>query len=162
MPRGQLDYGRLVEDALRSVVRDVLGRMAKGAVPAPHHFYVTFKTTAPGVLIADFLRERYPNEMTIVLQHQFWDLEAGEDEMRVSLSFNETPQRLIIPYTAIKVFADPSSEFGLQFTIEPEAPSEPQAPAEIVALPSAKEKTDAAVSTDGGAEVVKLDRFRKK
>lgn len=160
MSRGQLDYGRLVEDALRTVVRDVLRRMAKGTVPSPHHYYVTFKTTSPGVSIADFLRERYPNEMTIVLQHQYWDLEAGEDEFGVTLSFNEMPQRLIIPYTAIKVFADPSAEFGLQFTIEPEAPPAPQPPAEILALPT-KDKTETPTN-EGGAEVVKLDRFRKK
>jgi len=118
MPPAPIEYGHLIEAALRTVVRDVLGRLARDEVPSPHHFYISFRTTHPGVELADYLRERYPNEMTIVLQHQYWDLEVGEESFSVMLSFNDTPERLTIPYEAIKVFADPGVEFGLQFTLE--------------------------------------------
>jgi hypothetical protein len=172
MPKGLIDYGRLVEQALRTVVRDVLGRLAREGLAPPHHFYITFRTGAPGVQIPDYLRERYPTEMTIVLQYQFWDLDVNEDGFGVTLSFNEVPQRLNIPYSAIKVFADPGAEFGLQFTIEQDA-------SEVVALadrqpahehltearPAAEPATgdeDQEDRPEGGAEIVTLDSFRKK
>jgi len=161
MARGAIDYGRMVEQALRTVVRDVLRRLAVDGLPPPHHFYITFRTSDPGVELPDYLRERYPTEMTVVLQHQFWDLEVDDNGLSVTLSFNDVPQRLRIPFHAIKVFADPGAEFGLQFTLEPD----------IVPLPGpAPEKKPAArVEPDGGgerpkggAEIVALDRFRKK
>jgi hypothetical protein len=160
MARGSIDYGRMVEQALRSVVRDVLRRLAVEGLPPPHHFYITFRTSDPGVEIPDYLRERYPTEMTVVLQHQFWDLEVDDGGLAVTLSFNDVPQRLRIPFHAIKVFADPGAEFGLQFTLEPE----------IVPLPGPgveKKPARPAEPADGeppkgGAEIVALDRFRKK
>ena len=118
MRRSQIDYGRLVENALRTVVRDVLDRLGREGAPPPHHFYITFRTHHPGVAIPEFLRDRYPTDMTIVLQHQFWDLAVDEDGFAVTLSFNDQMQRLRIPFAAIKVFADPGVEFGLQFTLE--------------------------------------------
>jgi hypothetical protein len=159
MAKGQIDYGRLVEGALRTVVRDVLGRLASEGLPPPHHFYVTFRTGAPGVELADYLRERYPAEMTIVLQHQFWGLEVDEDGFAVTLSFNDVPQRLRVPFEAIKVFADPAAEFGLQFTIEPDPEPErpPGTTAPVVELPRSSGEP-----VEGGAEIVTLDRFRKK
>ena len=121
MRRSRIDYGRLVETALRTVVRDVLSGLAKDGAPPPHHFYVTFRTRHPGVAIPEFLRDRYPVDMTIVLQHQFWDLAVDEEGFAVTLSFSDQLQRLRIPYAAIKVFADPGVEFGLQFTIDDES-----------------------------------------
>lgn len=173
MPKGQIDYGRMVEQALRTVVRDVLARLASEGLPPPHHCYITFRTNAPGVEIADYLRERYPVEMTIVLQYQYWDLEVDDDGFSVTLSFSDVPQRLRIPYSAIKVFADPGAEFGLQFTLEPEpahevlplhAPPAVERPGETKLLPpapAAKEPEPKPVP-EGGAEIVTLDRFRKK
>ncbi|MDF1585217.1 SspB family protein [Marinimicrococcus flavescens] len=179
MRRGQIDYGRLVEIALRSVVRDVLKRLGEDDLPPPHHFYVTFRTADPGVDIPEFLRERYPSEMTIVLQHQFWDLVVDEDGFAVTLSFNDAPQRLRVPYSALKVFADPGAEFGLQFTLEPDVVPLPTAggpherrgdapderhEAEIAELPPQDERAapDAGAGAGAGAEVVSLDTFRRK
>ena len=126
MRRSRIDYGRLVESALRTVVRDVLhaARPSEGA-PAPHHFYITFRTRHPGVAIPEFLRDRYPVDMTIVLQHQFWDLTVDDEGFAVTLSFNDQMQRLRIPFAAIKVFADPGVEFGLQFTLDEDGDRRP-------------------------------------
>lgn len=160
MARGAIDYGRMVEQALRTVVRDVLRRLAVEGLPPPHHFYITFRTSDPGVEIPDYLRERYPTEMTVVLQHQFWDLEVDDTALSVTLSFNDVPQRLRIPFHAIKVFADPGAEFGLQFTLEPEIVPLP-APAVEKKPPVAPKPADGE-PPKGGAEIVTLDRFRKK
>jgi uncharacterized protein len=168
MRRSRIDYGRLVEGALRTVVRDVLGGLVNEGAPPPHHFYITFRTRHPGVAIPEFLRDRYPVDMTIVLQHQFWDLVVDEDGFAVTLSFNDQMQRLRIPFTAIKVFADPGVEFGLQFTLDDDdaAAAAEQPPAAEVKLlgaakPAAEEPAEADVPP-GGAEIVTLDRFRKK
>ena len=163
MRRSRIDYGRLVEGALRTVVRDVLSGLAKEGAPSPHHFYVTFRTHHPGVAIPEFLRDRYPTDMTIVLQHQFWDLAVDEEGFGVTLSFNDQMQRLRIPFTAIKVFADPGVEFGLQFTLEEDG----QPPkAEVKLLGGATRQATGEVEENpvppGGAEIVTLDRFRKK
>ena len=155
MPDQSIDYGRLVERALRQVVRAALDVVAKQGLPGRHHLYITFRTDHPGVALADDLRVRYPTEMTIVLQHEFWDLEVEDDRFAVGLSFGGVPHRLEIPLDAVTVFADPSVEFGLQFT----------APAGGVAQPGPAERSgeaDRAPAEEGGAEVVALDRFRKK
>lgn len=164
MRRSRIDYGRLVESALRTVVRDVLSNLAKeGAPPPPHHFYVTFRTHHPGVAIPEFLRDRYPTEMTIVLQHQFWDLAVDEEGFQVTLSFNDQMQRLRIPFSAIKVFADPGVEFGLQFTLEDDG-QPPSAEVKLLggAVRSSSEDGEEPPLPPGGAEIVALDRFRKK
>ena len=121
MRQARIDYGRLVEGALRSVVRDVLTRVSREGLPAPHHFYVTFRSEHPGVVMPEFLRERYPTDMTIVLQHQFWDLAVTEHTFEVGLSFGGVPERLLIPFSAVKGFFDPSVQFGLQFEVAREA-----------------------------------------
>lgn len=108
-------YDILTQDALRGVVRKVLSEVAKTGLPGDHHFYVSFDTTAPGVRISTRLLEKYPEEMTIVIQHQFWDLKVGEHSFEVGLSFDNIPERLLIPFSAIKGFLDPSVQFGLQF-----------------------------------------------
>ncbi|MEK0085853.1 SspB family protein [Benzoatithermus flavus] len=166
MRRSRIDYGRLVEGALRTVVRDVLEKLGKEGVLPPHHFYITFRTRHPGVVMPEFLRDRYPVDMTIVLQHQFWDLEVDEQAFSVTLSFSEQLHRLRIPFAAIKVFADPGVEFGLQFTLDEDVEAETPA-VEPLPLTARQERpeteaSDEAGSGSGGAEIVTLDRFRKK
>jgi uncharacterized protein len=171
MPDQALDYGRLVERALRQVVHDALEVVATRGLPGQHHLYITFRTDHPGVGFTDDLRARYPTEMTIVLQHEFWGLEVEDARFSVLLKFGGVPQRLEVPFEAVSVFADPSVEFGLQFTAASAAapatataqqrhargPNEP-GPA---AAEGPNEPGDA--PADGGsAEVVALDRFRKK
>lgn len=157
-----MNYNAMVEDALRSVVRAALARAAQSGLPGNHHFYITFRTDVPGVQIPDYLRSRYPEEMTIVLQHQFWGLEANEDHFAVTLSFNRVSERLVIPYAALTTFADPSVQFGLQFkqgqavantgTSAP-APAAEKKPAPAAEKPAPEKKP---------GEVVALDTFRKK
>ncbi|TVQ85583.1 MAG: hypothetical protein EA357_00385 [Micavibrio sp.] len=108
-------YDRMVEDALRGVVRAALQETSETGLVNDHHFYITFQTKHKGVEIPDYLRERYPNEMTIVLQHQFYDLEIFKDRFSVMLSFNNIPERLVVPLQSITIFADPSVNFALQF-----------------------------------------------
>lgn len=174
MPASRLDYGQLVERALRRVVRDALELIAEHGLPGQHHFYITFRTDHPDVVIDDGLRARYPSEMTIVLQHEFWGLEVLPERFGVTLTFGGAPQRLEIPYDAVRVFADPSVEFGLQFTVAPgegeggaAVPAqEPSRPAASVAeLPTGGERsaeTPSEPAAADSAEVVTLDRFRKK
>ncbi|MBX9591042.1 MAG: hypothetical protein K2X43_17270 [Hyphomonadaceae bacterium] len=111
-----IDYEALAQDALRGIVRAVLLRVAKsGSLPGQHHFYIAFNTTAPGVGLSPRLKEKYPQEMTIVLQHRFWDLFVNDDRFEVNLAFDGIPERLVVPFAAIKVFFDPSVPYGLQF-----------------------------------------------
>jgi hypothetical protein len=163
MPDQSLDYGRFVERALRSVVREALEVVARRGLPGRHHLYITFRTD-PAAVIDEGLRARYPSEMTIVLQHEFWGLEVGAEGFAVGLSFNDVPHRLEIPFEAVTVFADPSVEFGLQFTTaQASAEAKPVAPAAVSRLPTAPAEPPAAASPkEGSAEVVTLDRFRKK
>lgn len=147
-------YDKMVEDALKGVVRHCLSQVAKrGALPGQHHFYITYRTRHPGVVLPEHLRARYPEEITIVLQHQFWNLEVGEDGFSVGLSFGGVQETLVVPFAAVTAFADPSCKFGLQFQTEIVAEPEP------VAVPAA---ASAPVAADNGAKVVALDAFRKK
>jgi len=124
MAQDLIRYDLLAQEALRGVVRSVLADVARNGLPGEHHFFIAFDTTAPGVRISNRLRESYPEEMTVVLQHQFWDLEVTETGFSVSLSFNGIPERLVVPYSSIKGFLDPSVQFGLQFESgEAETPS---------------------------------------
>ncbi|MBN8998727.1 MAG: hypothetical protein J0H54_04850, partial [Rhizobiales bacterium] len=115
MPEDLIRYDILAQDALRGVVRKVLAEVAKTGLPGEHHFYITFETRAPGVRISSRMLAQYPEDMTIVLQHQFWDLTVSEHAFEVGLSFNGVPERLLVPFTAVKSFVDPSVQFGLQF-----------------------------------------------
>jgi hypothetical protein len=171
MPVDHIRYDILVQEALRGMVRDVLAEAAKNkGMPGDHHFFVTFDTTDEGVRLSDRLRAQYPEEMTIVLQHQFWDLKVADEWFEVGLSFGGVPERLVVPFHSIKSFFDPSVQFGLQF--EPtdgateEAPAAnlaAPAPTSIAAVPTAAaEDQDEAAKPGEGAEVVRLDRFRKK
>jgi uncharacterized protein len=110
-----IDYEALAQDAMRGLVRTVLTRAAKIGLPGEHHFYISFDTLAPGAFISKRLREKYPDEMTIVLQHRFWDLAVTDERFEVKLTFDGIPERLVVPFNAIKVFFDPSVRFSLQF-----------------------------------------------
>ncbi|HEX2840232.1 SspB family protein [Hyphomicrobium sp.] len=110
-----IDYEGLAQEAMRGVVRKVLASTAKSGLAGDHHFYISFDTEAPGVTLSKRLKEKYPREMTIVLQHRFWDLAVTEDRFEVKLTFDGIPERLVVPFDAIKVFFDPSVRFGLQF-----------------------------------------------
>ena len=110
-----IDYDQLAQDALRGIVRQVLIRVAKSGLPGQHHFYISFSTRAPGVSISPRLKERYPEEMTVVLQHRFWGLIVTEERFEVQLTFDSIPEHLVVPFTAVKVFFDPSVPYGLQF-----------------------------------------------
>lgn len=113
--RRQIDYEALAQDAMRGIVRSVLQRVASSGLPGDHHFYVAFDTRAPGVLVSKRLQEKYPEEMTIVLQHQFWQLTVNDERFEVTLSFDNVPERLAVPWRAVRVFFDPSVPYGLQF-----------------------------------------------
>lgn len=110
-----IDYGKLQQEAMRGVVRAVLQRIVKTGLPGEHHFYISFLTQAPGVILSKRLKEKYPTEMTIVLQHRFWDLIVSDERFEVKLTFDGIPERLVVPFAAIKVFIDPSVRYGLQF-----------------------------------------------
>lgn len=161
-----LDYNQLVETALRGAVREALKRAAEFGLPGNHHFYITFRTDQAGVELPDYLRERYPEEMTIVLQHQYWGLEPAEDHFQVTLSFNKVPERLVIPYAAITAFADPSVQFGLQFRVAPTAEGGRLAPAATPGAgdntPNGDAETPAGEAERKTGDVVALDAFRKK
>jgi hypothetical protein len=156
MAQDLFDYPKMVETALRGVMRETLARTAREGLPGEHHFYVTFRTHAPGVGIPNHLLGKFPDEMTIVLQHQFRALEVGDDAFSVNLSFQSRSERLRIPFAAVKTFADPSVNFGLQF----EVPTSP--PAEVSALPAQIPTPEAAEPARPAAEVVTLDKFRKR
>jgi len=159
MPQDLYHYEQMVERALRGVVREALERAATEGLRGAHHFYIGFDTRLPGVVIPDALRERYPDTMTIVLQHQFWDLEVGLHGFSVTLTFQKQLERLTIPLAAVRSFADPSVNFALEFAM-PEPPAEPAKPAAVPApLAAAPEAKPAAKPT---AEVVTLDSFRKR
>lgn len=159
-----LDYeqmaARHVEAAYRNLVREVLARVAADGLPGAHHFYVTFRTNFPGLVLPESLRLEYPEEMTIVLEHQFWDLEVKEDEFSVTLSFRNRPERLTIPFEAIGTFVDPSVKFGVEFQILPAADAEPAERTDP--RPDAPAEGGTPERADKSAEIVTLDAFRKK
>lgn len=185
-------YDILAQDALRGVVRTVLMDAAKKGLPGDHHFYITFDTRADGVRLSQRMLAQYPEEMTVVLQHQFWDLVVSEEDFEVGLSFGGVPERLAVPFTAIKAFVDPAVQFALQFeeiggeaesesseqegaapaarkgrgTERARPPAEHKGAAPIAAVPT---PANPPAPTDGtvpdkptSGEVVRLDRFRKK
>ncbi|NAZ36083.1 hypothetical protein GT358_04520 [Rubellimicrobium sp. CFH 75288] len=137
--------------AMRGLIQEVLAQVARDGLPGQHHFFITFDTEHPDVELADWLSDRYPQEMTIVLQHWFRDLEAGEEGFSVTLNFGDNPEPLYIPYDAIKTFVDPSVEFGLRFETETRPPAETPESEPAPPEPPSRSK----------AEVVSLDKFRK-
>ena len=161
-PDSLIPYDEIVQEALRAVVGRVLGQIVRtgGTLPGPHHFYITFKTGAPGVSIPPHLRERFPDEMTIVLQNKFWDLKVDDDGFSIGLSFNQIPAKLAIPYAAITAFVDPAVDFGLQFQALG-AGTAPE-PHESATNDSPEHGERAGVEGDDGTNVVTVDFGRKK
>ena len=171
MVKDFIGYETLTDRALRSVVREALKRVQKQGLIGSHHFYLTFKTHDPGVEIPDFLKERYPDEMTIVLQNQYSGLNVTEEAFEVMLTFQKMPAALFVPFAALTAFVDPSVQFGLQFKnataaqAPSTAPAENPPPGEPIPLPTATTPSDAAKSADtttGSPQIVSLDKFRKK
>src|SRR5215471_2034784 len=188
MAVNHIRYDILAQDALRGVVRKVLMDAAKDGLPGEHHFYISFDTRAEGVRLSPRMRAQYPEEMTVVLQHQFWDLEVTENGFEVGVSFGGIPERVAVPFAAVKGFFDPSVQFGLQFEevtdAEDSSQAEETAAAEsnatrlthehkaiapaaaavpVAANPEpARAPSDAEGDKSAGGEIVQLDRFRKK
>ena len=156
MAQDLFDYPKMVETALRGVMREALARTARKGLPGDHHFYIGFRTRDPGVAIPNHLLAKYPDEMTIVLQHQYRALEVGDHSFSVNLSFSSRSERLTIPFAAVATFADPSVNFGLQFGAPAEKPDEA---AGALPAPPASEKSE---PERPAAEIVTLDRFRKR
>ncbi len=148
MPR-TIDYGNLMHSAMRGLIQRVLADVSAHGLPGQHHFFITFDTMHPDVEIADWLSDRYPDEMTIVVQHWFDALVVTDEGFSITLNFGETPEPLYIPYDAIRTFVDPSVEFGLRFETQ-DAPDEDDTPAQ-----------EAPTTKTGKAEIVSLDSFRK-
>ena len=150
-----IDYGNLMHRAMRGLIQEVLQGVAQGGLPGKHHFFITFDTMHPDVEIADWLSDRYPGEMTIVMQHWYDKLEVTDEGFSVTLNFGDNPEPLYIPYDAIKTFVDPSVEFGLRFETQDDAEDEEEAEAPM------DEMTEPTPVVKPAAEVVSLDSFRK-
>ena len=149
-----IDYGRLMHRAMRGLIQEVLGNVQAHGLPGAHHFFITFDTTHPEAQLADWLRDRYPAEMTVVMQHWFDGLDVGEDGFAVTLNFGDSPEPLYIPYDAIQTFVDPSVEFGLRFDSHSDDEDDDPDPDDGPHLEEAEEEHH-------DAEIVSLDSFRK-
>ncbi len=170
MAEDLMRYDQLAQNALRGVVRDALRKVQKTGLPGEHHFYIAFNTRFPGVILSERIAARYPREMTVVLQHQFWNLVVTDELFEVELSFDNIPEKLVVPFNAVKGFLDPSVQFGLQFevvqadgqkdsaqkpSVEGKTPSEAEGESSVA--DGAKPESES-----GEAKVVSLDAFRKK
>ena len=173
MAEDLMRYDLLAQDALRGVVRSALAQVVVSGLPGDHHLFIALDTRHPKVQISDRLRQKYPEEITIVLQHQFWNLEVRESEFSVELTFDNVLEKLVVPYTAIKGFFDPAVQFGLQFEIKP--PADTDGGEAAVEQPPTQAARKAGAASGGGNEpapanesesdapkVVSLDQFRKK
>lgn len=154
-----IDYGNLMHKAMRSLIQEVLTDVRDQGLPGAHHFFITFDTTHPDARLADWLKERYPNEMTVVMQHWYDDLEVTDMGFSVTLNFGDAPENLYVPYDSIETFVDPSVEFGLRF----EAPEEDDEAAGSASIEEAPitEDAPAEAADKPAAEIVSLDSFRK-
>lgn len=180
MAEDHIRYDILAQEALRGVMRKVLAEVARTGLPGNHHFFITFLTTAPGVRVSSRLRERYPEQMTIVLQFQYWDLKVTDAGFEVGLSFSDVPERLEIPFSAVRGFYDPSVNFELEFDVKPEVAADAPVPLPKADKPKAAEGKEAPKKSESkkkaepapkgeepadatrSADVVSLDAFRKK
>jgi len=151
-----IDYGNLMHKAMRGLILEVLSDISANGLPGNHHFFITFDTMHPDVEIADWLSDRYPGEMTIVIQHQYESLKVTKQGFSITLSFGDNPEPLYVPYDAIKTFVDPSVEFGLRFEApEDDEDDAPEAPMDVMVEP------DTGDAPHKDAEIVSLDKFRK-
>lgn len=157
------DYENLVQESLRNVIKQTLSEVTKNGLPGKHHFYISFKTDYPGVDLPDYLREEYPDDITIVLQYEFWDLEVGDKAFNVTLCFNDVHERLNIPFGAVVSFVDPSVKFGLQFT-----PAEIDEDVAFVSLDKKSKSRKTIIDSNelaeaaDGSNIITLDAFRRK
>ncbi len=156
-----IDYGNLMHQAMRSLIQNVLLDVAAKGLPGAHHFFITFDTMHPDVEIADWLSDRYPGEMTVVIQHWFDNLDVTDDGFTITLNFGDNPETLYIPYDAIKTFVDPSVEFGLRFETQDDDTEAPLVEVEEAPMDEMVEPDDDSVEERKEAEVVSLDQFRK-
>lgn len=147
-----IDYGNLMHRAMRGLIQSVLTEVAAEGLPGAHHFFITFDTTHPDVQIADWLKERYPTEMTVVIQHWFENLSVNDEGFSITLNFGNNPEPMVIPFDALRTFVDPSVEFGLRFETQEQDEDEDDEDIEV-------EAEDEPVRQD--AEIVSLDQFRK-
>ena len=173
MPEDLMRYDQLAQAALKGVVREALRKVEKTGLPGEHHFFIQFNTRFPGVSIGERLSQKYPREMTVVIQHQFFNLQVLEDRFQVELSFDNIPEKLVIPFASVKGFLDPAVQFGLQFEVaatedalvaEPKVESKSKLEAKLKSI-SKTEKEDLPKDDDVISEkpnVVSLDAFRKK
>ena len=168
MAEDLIRYDVLAQEALRGLVRKVLAEVAQTGLPGEHHFFVTFDTRHPGVRISSRLKAEYPNEMTVVMQHQFWDLTVTDTAFEVGLSFHGAPERLHVPFRAINGFVDPHASFGVKFDPPPElaavasAEDGARSAEEPAEAPAGAQEAAPAKAEGGSAAVVSLDAFRKK
>lgn len=176
MAHETIDYPGMIDSAMRHVVRDALIHVDKFGLPGDHHFFISFQTNYPGVTISPQLKSRYPEEITIVIQHQFWDLKITDKQFAIMLSFNNIPEKLVVPFDALTAFADPSIKFGLQFhgkramtsSLEKEEPVACPATGRTGAEkpPLAAFEEDAPTEENPGAandeKVISLETFRKR
>ena len=159
MDTDRIDYPRIIQEALRDVVRRVLAQVAEHGLPGEHHFLIAFRTNHPGVRVPQFLRDMYPEEIKVMLQHQFWDLAVDEEMFSVTLSFNASRQRLIVPFAAVTAFVDPSVELVLRFEPPGQAAAASPAPVPVaVPAPNADDRETPAHT----AEVLRFDPSRRK
>lgn len=157
---GSIDYGNLMHDAMRGLIRQVLTDVAANGLPGAHHFFISFDTGHPDVEIADWLSDRFPDDMTVVMQHWFDNLKVDEDGFAVTLNFGNNPEPMYIPFDAIRTFVDPSVEFGLRFETQDSGEDDGDEPDPVPPSRDARpEGKDKAAAKD--AEVVRLDSFRK-
>ena len=170
MAEDLMRYDQLAQNALRGVVRDALRKIQRTGLPGEHHFYIAFNTRYPGVILSPRILERYPREMTVVLQHQYWNLTITDDRFEVELSFDNIPEKLVIPFNSVKGFLDPSVQFGLQFEVVPVEEQAAAKTGEVVEMGGTpKGETQATPESENEApedasekKVVSLDAFRKK
>lgn len=161
-----IDYGNLMHRAMRGLIQEVLNDIAKSGLPGEHHFFITFDTMHPDVEIADWLSDRYPGDMTVVIQHWFDNLEVTDEGFTITLNFGENPETLYIPYDSIQTFVDPSVEFGLRFETQSDDDAEETGPTEVETIPEAPmeemvEPEPEPTPERKDADVVSLDQFRK-
>ena len=164
MTEDHINYPSLIDAAMRSVVREVISLAADEGLPGDHHFFISFRTDYPGTKISGTLKEKYPTEMTIVLQHQFWDLKVFDEYFTATLSFNNVPEKLSIPFASLTAFADPSIKFGLQFHGMEDSEDEPAETIDYEAMLKAHNTETGAAAKPlppgGSAEIITLDAFR--
>ena len=166
MTTDTIDYPAMIDYAMRGVVRETLRQVERSGLPGDHHFFISFRTNYPGVQMSDGLRARYPEEITVVIQHQFWDLTITEEQFGVTLSFSNIPEKLVVPFMALTAFADPSIKFGLQFHGRQQQPEIIERQVASIQPKTAQatylDEIDADSAAPASAEIITLDAFRKK